>query len=84
MKQFLLVYRRSTGQLLRIEELGEKHLLAMTRRIENESIHKDDPDVEVVLLGSSSLEALKRTHARYFKSVRDLAADLVNALPAAS
>jgi len=39
-------------------------------------------DVEVVLLTASSREALVRTHARYFKSVPELAAALASALPA--
>jgi len=54
----------------------------MERRSEEERAHKDDSDVEVVLLTASSREALIRTHARYFKSVPELAAALAAALPA--
>ena len=54
----------------------------MDRRSEEERVHKDDSDVEVVLLTASSREALIRTHARYFKSVPELAAELAAALPA--
>lgn len=81
MSQYLIQYRRSTGDLLRFEDLGLDRAAAMARRLEEEKTHKDDPDIEVVLLTASSREALIRTHARYFKSVPELAAALVEALP---
>ena len=84
MKQFLLVYRRSTGDLLEFEDLGTEAARAFPRRSEAERQRKDDPDVEVILLGAASKEALLRTHSRYFKSIGELAADLVDALPKAS
>ena len=81
MTQFLVRYRRSTGDLLRFEDLGPDRAAAMDRRLEEERANKDDSDVEVVLLTASSREALIRTHARYFKSVPELAAALAAALP---
>ena len=82
MTQNLVRYRRSTGDLLQFEDLGPDRAAAMDRRSEEERAHKDDSDVEVVLLTASSHEALIRTHARYFKSVSELAAALGAALPA--
>ena len=82
MTQYLIRYRRSTGDLLQFEDLGPDRAAAMGRRLEEERVHKDDPDIEVVLLTASSREALIRTHARYFKSVPELAAALAAALPA--
>jgi hypothetical protein len=81
MIQFLVRYRRSTGDLLHFEELGFDRSAATKRRLEDEKSYKDDPDVEVVLLTASSRDALVRTHARYFKSVSELAAALGAALP---
>jgi hypothetical protein len=81
MIQFLVRYRRSTGDLLHFEDLGFDRTAAMKRRLEEETAYKDDPDVEVVLLAAPSREALMRTHARYFKSVSELAAALEAALP---
>jgi len=81
MIQFLVRYRRSTGDLLHFEELGFDRNAAMKRRLEEEKAYKDDSDVEVVLLTASSREALVRTHARYFKSVSELATALGAALP---
>jgi hypothetical protein len=80
--QYLIRYRRSTGELLHFEDLGLDRAAAMDRRSEEERAHKDDLDIEVVLLSASSREALLRTHARYFKSVPELAAALASALPA--
>jgi len=79
--QYLLRYRRSTGDLLQFEDLGPDRAAATAQRFEYEKAHKDDPDIEVVLLTASSPEALMRTHARYFKSVPELAAALAAALP---
>jgi len=81
MTQFLVRYRRSTGDLLHFEDLGFDRTAAMKRRLEEEEAYKDDSDVEVVVLAASSREALIRTHARYFKSVSELAAALGAALP---
>lgn len=75
MRQFLLVYQRSTGELLLAEDLGDDRTEAMRRRAERERREKDDPDVEVVVLSGADAEAIKRTHARYFKSVREIAED---------
>ena len=82
MTQYLVRYRRSTGDLLQFEDVGPDRAAAMERRLEEERAYKDDSDVEVVLLTASSREALIRTHARYFKSVPELAAALAAALPA--
>lgn len=82
MNQYLVRYRRSTGDLLQFEDVGSDRTAAMSLRIEEEKVYKDDPDIEVVLLTASSREALIRTHARYFKSVPELAAALAAALPA--
>jgi hypothetical protein len=34
---------------------------------EAEKVHRDDPNTEVVLLGSDSAETLERTHSSYFE-----------------
>jgi hypothetical protein len=81
MTQYLVRYRRSTGVLLEFEDIGSDRIAAMHRRSMEESAYKDDSDIEVVVLTASSREALLRTHARYFKSVPELAAALAAALP---
>lgn len=67
MPQFLLVYRRSTGELLDWEELGDDRVTAARRRCDREMQEKNDPDIEVIVLGAADRAALMRTHARYFR-----------------
>jgi hypothetical protein len=81
MTQYFVRYRRSTGELLEFEDLGSDRTAAMERRFEEERAYKDDSDIEVVVLTASSREDLLRTHARYFRSVPELAAALTAALP---
>jgi hypothetical protein len=78
MTHFLLVYRRSTGELVEDRDLGQDRAEALKVRFAREQREKDDPDVEVVLLSASSREALMQTHARYFKSVQQLAEGLAD------
>lgn len=74
MKYFLLVYDRSTGTILEEVAFGaaDRHV-ALARRFELEKEHRDRPEIEVIVLGSESREALEHTHARYFKTVGELA-----------
>jgi hypothetical protein len=80
MMQYLLTYRQSSGTLLELRELGEDVQAAMRERFKVELERRGDPDVEVVLLSAASREALMRTHARYFRDRRWLAADLDSSL----
>src|SRR5262245_33677050 len=76
MSHILLVYRRSRGELMQTEEFGSDSFAAMKRRHELEKQHRSDPDVEVVVLSGESPEAIKRTHARYFKRFEQLTEDV--------
>ena len=80
-KQFLIVYRRSTGTLVEVIDLGIDRASALAERFAREVREKDDPDVEVVLLTAPGREALMRTHSRYFKTTSELAAALGERLP---
>ena len=76
MKHFLIAYKRREGGLLEIRDLGTNWGLASKQRAQLEALHRLDPDVEVVLLSAPSREVLERTHARYFKTVAELATGL--------
>jgi len=69
---FLIVFDRAHGRLLR-EEVFEDNRDALQERFRAERLHRAD-DVEVVVLTADSEEALRRTHARYFNSLSELAA----------
>ncbi|HEX4492275.1 MAG TPA: hypothetical protein VH914_13785 [Acidimicrobiia bacterium] len=71
MKTFLLVYDVSTGTLVDRREMDAD--AARARRLELEKQFRDQPNIEVVVLSSDSLDTLKRTHSRYFKTVGELA-----------
>ena len=73
MKLFLLVYDRKAGALIsRREFSAEQRADALEERFAQERSLADRADVEVVLLGAESWEALEKTHSRYFKTIEDL------------
>jgi hypothetical protein len=78
MPHFLIVYRRSTGTLIRCDDLGADGAAALRERFDTEMQERADADVEVVLLSASSREELTRTHSRYFKTMSELKADLLS------
>jgi hypothetical protein len=80
MKQYLLVYRQSTGTLLELRELGEDVQAALQARFAAEHEWWGDRDIEVVVLSAASRDALIQTHARYFRDRRHLTASLDEAL----
>jgi hypothetical protein len=71
---YLLVFNRRTGVMLRLEQFAESDV-AMSARFAAELEFRGDGDVEVVVLGAESMDALRRTHSRYFNEPRKLAED---------
>ena len=76
MMHFLLVYRRSTGDLIECKDLGQDRADALECRTRHQRLNKDDLDIEVVVLRATDRQALMQTHSRYFKNVGQLATDL--------
>lgn len=72
MPQFLIVYNQLTGKVELSEYADEARVAALERRFALEREHRLEPHIEVVLLGARSEDVLRRTHARYFKTVREL------------
>lgn len=72
MPQFLIVYNQSTGEVELSEYADDAREEALERRFALEREHRLEPHIEIVLLGARSEDVLKRTHARYFKTVREL------------
>ena len=81
MKYFVLTYERSAGvarirrvysSAHRTDAMRERFALEATEGAAN-------PDLEIVVLGAESEDVLRRTHARYFSSVKTLAAELAAA-----
>ena len=70
MKYFLLVFDRTQRKLTEVEEFDNAEL-AVHARFQREAAGPG-PDVEVVVLGAASREALENTHSRYFNSGREM------------
>jgi hypothetical protein len=64
-KHFLIVYDIRAGRA-DVCEFGTHYDAALHAYDAAEEAHRDDPDHEVVLLGSDSLETLQKTHSSYF------------------
>jgi hypothetical protein len=69
---YLVIYNRRAGEIVRHGRF-EIASDALGARFEAEHEFCDEPDVEVVVLGAESWDALYRTHSRYFKGVQELA-----------
>jgi hypothetical protein len=67
LKRFLLVFDHNRAELARHEDFGTdiKRAMAEYARLEREHMGKSD-GIEIVLIGSDSLETVKVTHANYF------------------
>lgn len=63
---FLVIYDIPNG-LAHVESFGQDYDAAIAAYAEAEEEHRSDPNVEIVLLGSDSLETLERTHSSYFE-----------------
>lgn len=71
MNHYLIVFDRSKSAMLRCEAFKTRNE-AVQARFEVERDLGHNADVEVVVLGANSPEALKRTHSRYFRKLSQL------------
>jgi hypothetical protein len=69
---FLLVFDRTHGRLLSSTPFNDASE-ALAQRFRDERLHQHNPDIEIVVLTAESKSALRRTHARYFESLTELA-----------
>ncbi len=72
MQHYLLIYNRRAGKIIRHRRFQAPGT-ALAARFEAEGEFREEPDVEIVVLGADSWEALRQTHARYFERVQELA-----------
>lgn len=80
MQYFVIVYDRGRGKS-RIEATypATERSEAMRQRFRLETLNEGRPELEVVVLGAESEHALRRTHARYFKSTQGLLTQIAEA-----
>lgn len=68
MKHFLLIYDRARAELSEKPTVFEDVAAATRARNTRELVELANPNIEVVVIGSPTLDDLMRTHARYFYS----------------
>ncbi len=77
MTSFLMQYDRRTGDLEVTEFVGEHaREEALAARVQAEA-ERASEDLEVVVLAADTLEELKRTHGRYFRSASELVREAI-------
>lgn len=79
MRHYLVVFDRRSGLIVRFREFAQAGE-ALTARFDAETEFMDDGEIEVVVLGAASEEALRRTHSRYFQGVREMAGNALGRL----
>ncbi len=67
-QQFLLIYDRKHRRLISSDSYGEDIEAATEAYRAAELFYHDQPHIDIVLVGSDSLETIKRTHSTYFHS----------------
>lgn len=65
-QHFLLVFDHEQGKLIETQEFGEDSDAAVAAYASKEAQYGDQKRVEIVLVGSDSIETVKLTHANYF------------------
>ena len=65
---FLLIYDRHRDELMSHEPFGADADAATTAYRAAEIEYHDRPEVDIVLVGSDSLETVKVTHSTYFSA----------------
>ena len=65
-QHFLLVFDHDAGRLLDLQEFGQAGDVALTAYAAKEREYAEQRSIEIVLIGSDSLETVKLTHANYF------------------
>ena len=66
-QHFLIVYDIPTGKA-KVRHFGADYDAALMAYAEIEGEMRDRDDLDIVLVGSDSLETVKRTHSSYFQS----------------
>jgi hypothetical protein len=67
-----VIYNRRTGASTLQEFPEGSGREAIRERFAQERLHRGNPDIEVVVLGSSSRDELLKTHSRYFRSAGEI------------
>jgi len=78
-RHYLVVFDRHTSSIVRFAEFVAASE-ALTARFDAELEYRAEPNIEVVVLGAASDQALRRTHSRYFHGAQEMAKDALTSL----
>jgi len=67
-RNFLLVYDRHCGRLVSQQDFGNDATAAVAEYQRLERLHRNEAEIDIVLVGSDSIESVMVTHANYFRS----------------
>lgn len=70
-QQFILIYDSSRDEQVDILEYGTERLQAAEEYNRLQERYRDQPHIEVLLAGATSLDALKVTHSTFFPGFRE-------------
>lgn len=77
-QHFILVFDRKAGRLVDQLNYGAEAKNAVKKYEALEEEYRHEPHMDIVLVGSDSIETVKITHANYFDgSARDVFADVL-------
>ena len=76
---FLIAFDRDARKQISLEEFRNT-AKAVKAYGEREEQYRDNPRVEVVLLGAESIDAIKVTHSNYFEDTADALGNLLVSL----
>ncbi len=77
-QHFILVFDRHEGHLVDQLAFGTHAKAAVSRYEELEEQYRHEPHMDIVLVGSDSIDTVKVTHANYFDgSARDAYAEIL-------
>jgi len=77
-QHFILVFDRRAGHMVDQLNFGTEARQAVTKYEQLEEQYRHDPHMDIVLVGSDSIETVKVTHANYFDgSAKDVYADVL-------
>lgn len=77
-QHFILVFDRKAGRMVDQLDFGVEARQAVAKYEELEEQYRHDSHMDIVLVGSDSIETVKVTHANYFDgSAKDVYADVL-------
>jgi hypothetical protein len=65
-QHFLLVFDHEKGKLIKEQHFGSEADAALAAYAQLEREHQDERMIEIVLIGSDSIETVRLTHANYY------------------